>query len=336
MCLSLVNQAHGRRGGVLTSVTVLLAIIAAAWFLWVLEDGVEAADFTRVETADVRLDVGAGWSDPRWQALVAERVSHTAPFDCEDADAAAAIVSELRLLPFVLSVAPPEVLWPDGLRIQIEMRTPIACVKVGREFLGIANDGMLLPGAWPTPPAREQGFLPVISMDENAARNLRPGEVLWNDCVADALSVASSMWAELEGEDLARLGYSIIDARKARLTSVEEPGTILYLENSRRILFGRAPSTREPGELPVATKWLHVANALLCLPEGPAAGSESSSPSQPDAVDWELVEVRWDHAAILPRGGKPDARLPVKSVKTQKLKSPSTNAPASPKLGRVH
>ncbi len=333
---SQLNQSHGHRGGVLTSVTVMLAILAAAWFLWVLQDGVEAAEFTRVETADVRLDVGAAWSDPRWQAIVAERVSHTAPFDCEDADAAAQIVRDLRSLPFVLAVAEPQVLWPDGLRIQIEMRTPIACVKVGREFLGIANDGMLLPGAWPTPPARGQGFVPVIALDEGAAKHLRPGEVLWNDCVADALSVASSMWAELEGEDLARLGYAIIDARRARQASVEEPGTVLYLENSRRILFGRAPSTQEPGELPVTTKWLHVANALMCLPTGSAQESGNSATARPDTVDWELVEVRWDHAAMLPRGGTPGVRMPVKSVKTQKPKSSSTNEPASTKLGRVH
>ena len=103
MRCSLVNQGHGHRGGVLTSVTLLLALVAAGWFLWVLEDGVEAAEFTRVETANVRLDVGSGWSDPRWPALVAERVALTPAFDCEDAQAAAQIVSELSRLPFLFS-----------------------------------------------------------------------------------------------------------------------------------------------------------------------------------------------------------------------------------------
>ena len=32
---------------------------------------------------------------------------------------------------------------------------PIACVRVGREFLPIAADGMLLGGAWPSPPPCE-------------------------------------------------------------------------------------------------------------------------------------------------------------------------------------
>ncbi|HUR28136.1 MAG TPA: hypothetical protein VM509_08110 [Planctomycetota bacterium] len=325
-----------RRGGVLTSATIGIALVAAAWFLWELESEVAASDFTRVETSLLRLDAGAGGVDPRWEALLRERVARIAPFASDDAESQALVERELRTLPFVRSVSTPEVVWPDGVRVPLVLRAPIACVRVGAEFLTIANDGMLLPGSWPAPPRFGQGYLPEIALDAGAPKSLRAGEILWSDAVADGLSVASSMWAELDPEDLTRLGRSIIDAGKARRASAEEPGTVIYLENSRRVLFGRAPSTREPGELPVETKWLHVANALLCLPAGPPLTEGGAPTARPGDVDWELVEVRWDHPAMLPRGGKSDERVPVAPVKKAKPKSVEKKPEPSASKSRVH
>ena len=331
-----MNRTPGRRAGALTSVTIAVAIVALGWFLWLLEEEVDAADFTRVETSLSRVDAGAGWFDPRWEGMVRERIAGVTPFACDDSEGLEQIAQALRTLPFVRSLSQPEVLWPDGVRVSLVLRAPIACVKIGREYLPIANDGVLLAGSWPAPPRCGQGFLPEIALEPESGQNLRVGQVLWNDAVADALSVASSMWSELENEDLARLGRSIIDARKARHASAVEPGTVIYLEDSRRVLFGRAPSTQEPGELPVEAKWLNLANALLCLPAGPPLEAGGPPTARPDDVDWELVEVRWDHPAMLPRGASANARVPVKSVKTARAKPAGTESAPSTKLGRVH
>lgn len=335
-----------RRGGVLTSLTIVLALVAAGWFLWLLEADVEAAEFKRVDTRSTRVDVGVTWCDPRWNAAIQELVARHPPFESDDAESGLLVAQQLARLPFVLSVSPPETIWPDGVTIPLELRVPVACVQVGREFFPIAKDGVVLPGGWPAPPTCGGGFLPVLALDKVASQEIRPGQVVWNDAVADALSVACSLWAELEVEDLARLGRCLIDARKARRTDAQEPGTVIQLEEGRRILFGRAPSTTEPGELPVEKKWLHVANALLCLPSGPPLVPGGAPTALPGETDWELVEVRWDHAAMLPRGGKADATLPVKSVKTArprpepnarpKASSPSHADPAKPAGPRVH
>ena len=310
------------RGGVLTRLVLLLALVASVWFVFVLQGDVAATEFTRVDTSMVRVDTGAGWVDPRWQTLIAEQIAREPDFDCDDSAAAERLSRGLSALPFVRSVSRADVLWPDGLRIGLELRQPIACVRAGREFLPVAPDGMLLGGAWPSPPPCGQGYLPLIVLDDaQSASGLRPGSVLWNDAVADGLSVAASMWAELEGEDLARLGRVAIDARRARQSSVEEPGTVLLLEQSRRVHFGRAPSSPEPGELPVQTKWLHTANALLCLPGGPPLAPGEPPSLRPGDVDWELVEVRWDHPAMLPRGGTPAKLIPVKSIKLPRPKA---------------
>lgn len=327
-----------RHGGVLTSLTIGLALAALAGFVWVLQSDVEGAQFSRVETASVRMDVGADWVDARWQQIVRERIARLSDFDCEDAGARARVVAELAALPFVRSIDAPAVLWPDGLRIDIRLRVPVACVQVGREFLPISADGMLLPGAWPSPPRRGAGHLPVIALDLATssdqpgvidASDLRAGQVLWNAQVADGLSVAASLWDQLDSDDLLRLGRSIIDARRARETSVEEPGTVIHLERSRRIHFGRAPSTAEPGELPVATKWLNTANALICLPSGPPAEPGGAPTAREGEVDWELVEVRWDHPAMLPRGRTSD---PTARVEPRQVKPPKPER-AQPKSG---
>jgi hypothetical protein len=68
---------------------------------------------------------------------------------------------------------------------------------------------------------------------------------------------------------------------------VEEPGIRLLLEDKRLCLFGRSPTTEEPGELSVAAKW----NALACA----LALFEATPPR-----DWDLVDCRWD---------RPDLRL---------------------------
>jgi hypothetical protein len=116
---------------------------------------------------------------------------------------------------------------------------------------------------------------------------------------------------------------------------------LILLEHSRRVHFGRAPSSPEPGELPAASKWLHIANALICLPDGTPGDPGEPPVVRPGEVDWELVEVRWDHPAMLPRGGNAASKVPVRQQKAPKSASapaknssterdPNASAPAGP------
>jgi hypothetical protein len=283
---------RAQRGGILTLLCLSIAICASVLFLLALRRDVDAAEFSRVDTSSARLDAGAGWVDPRWSDEVADRVAQLEAFPCDDAEAIARVAEELRALSFVAGVDQPEVLWPDGLRVVVRLRMPVACIRAGREYLPVCADGTLLSGAWPTPPARGPGFLPVIALDE--VPSFRPGTALWSPDALDGLAVAVSMWEKLDDVALARLGRAVIDARRARKASVEEPGTVLLLENGRRVLFGRAPTTSEPGELPCERKWASLSNALAVLPD-------KGAPWAGPPCDWELVDVRWDVPEMLPR-----------------------------------
>jgi hypothetical protein len=90
-----------------------------------------------------------------------------------------------------------------------------------------------------------------------------------------------------------------------------------------------------------ASKWLHIANALICLPDGTPGDPGEPPVVRPGEVDWELVEVRWDHPAMLPRGGNAASKVPVRQQKAPKSASapaknssterdPNASAPAGP------
>jgi hypothetical protein len=275
--------------------TLVVSLVAIAWFFVVLTRDVDAANFAQVEPASSRVDFGPGWVDPRWEARIVARLAELPPLAADSDDTRAAVEGALLELPFVAEVGTYRVLWPDGLRVEVRLRSPVACVRAGDVFLTLSEDAVVLPGAWSSPPARDHGFLPLLAIDDATRAELGEGVVLATAAVVDGLAVARALELELGADDWTRLGRIVIDARRAREASVELPGTMLWLENGRRVLFGRSPNLDEPGELPYAAKCASLSRALRQF--DPAVAPEGA------VVDWELADVRWDHPALLPRGG---------------------------------
>jgi hypothetical protein len=294
------HPARARRLGAVTGGLTALAALAAlgslSWLVLLLQRDVEAGSFSVIDAGRARLDVGAGWFDPRWEQDLAGILAPLGSIRSDDKAAIRDLAGRVRSLPFVADAATPEVLWPDGLRIDVDLRSPVACVRtVDESYLPVSVDGTVLSGAWRAPPARAAGFLPRIVLGREASADVRPGSVLDSRAARDALAIAATLWEHLEPVDLERLGRLTIDARKARQASVEEPGARIQLEHARRILFGRAPSSREPGELPVHLKWGLVSKAVAMLPEHFVPGASG------EMLDWVELDVRWDNGALVPR-----------------------------------
>lgn len=268
----------------------LLALAAIVGWVWKVGASVRASGWSRIDLERTDLEIRSGWTDPRWETEVSRILAEVGTLDCEDAPAIARLGERLGALPFVAEVGGPHVLWPDGLRIDLRFREPIACIRVGKHFLPIARDATVLPGRWPAPPRLGPGYLPVLGPLDPGTDHLIPGDVLARESLRDALDVAESMADHLGPEDLQRLDRIVIDARRARATSPTEPGTRLLLVGAREVWFGRTPYAPEPGSLPARMKWSHLARALADL-EGPAG------------LDWDLCDVRWDRAELRPRGG---------------------------------
>jgi hypothetical protein len=230
------------------------------------------------------LEQAAGDLDPRWSEWLAAALARVEPFKASDRAGVLAVEQALSSLAFVAEVEPARVLWPDGLELRVRLRRPAACVRVGQGFLAVAEDGTVLPGAFPVPPWVGDGWLPVIGPNDPANAVLLPGDVLDRPHELDALSVAISMRDHLSQAAFDVLGPPLIDARRARQVSVEEPGVVLELEGRRLVRFGRAPWSDEPGELPAELKWRALSKAARELREGER--------------DWDALDVRWDVPVI--------------------------------------
>ncbi len=281
--------------------------LASRWLYASLRDTAQAGGLALIETSSSKIDVGPGWFDPRWRHDIARALASLGPIDPGIPAQVEAVQARLAGLAFVVDVAAVEVLWPDRLRLEFSWAEPVACIHAGVEFLTVTAQGDVLSGRWRKPPGRGQGFLPVVllgppSKDERSAREERsvravePGARLLEPSAQDGLAVAASLWRELAPEDVARLGRVVIDARRARRTSPSEPGTVLWLENARRIDFGRSPNLDAPGEQPAAAKWALVSRALALL--DPSSGST-------EHCDWSKLDVRWDQGALELRSSSP-------------------------------
>lgn len=277
-----------RRGRAADAAVALLALVAAALVVAGLRREARARGYTAIDTRRVRLAVAGRWIDPRWQELLAGRLARLGPVDAEDEGSLRGLVDAVRGLAFVRSVGSPSVIWPNGVRVPVELRPVVACARIGRHFQPIAEDGTVLPGRWPAPPRAGTGFLPVVGPLDAVPRDAQPSDRIDSPAFLAGLSVASSMWACLDASALERLGRVVIDASGSSQAGPEHAGVRLSLEEGREIVFGRAPCEAEPGELPVARKWRSVAEALELLASGER--------------DWGVVDVRWDRPELGPRG----------------------------------
>ena len=258
-----------------------------------LDRKADQAGFGIVETDRIGLDLEGGsegwspWLDPTWAELLTERLTRIPSFRADDEAGVQAVLGALAEFSFIEELGVPRVIWPDGLDVPLRLRRPLACIAYQGRFFPVAVDwdgpegprGVILPGGGVTPPTFRGAFLPVIG----GVRG--PLESVWlaNPALLGALSVADSMWTDLDPAVARGLGRIVIDAGKDAEASVEEPGTRLELEGGRRVNFGRSPYAGAAGEVPVATKWANLERAMDLLDTG---------------KDWDLVDLRWDQPVI--------------------------------------
>lgn len=293
------GAARRRCGQVPLWIPLVLLASCLAWLVAALEGDLDLVGFTRIDPRRTRIDDSSGLVDARWRETLSARLASLPHVSALDPSGGQAIRAALLSLPFVAEVGQGRVLWPDGYDVRVRFREPVACVLVGDVYLTVSKEGVILPGAWVRPPWIGGGWLPLLVADEGALDSVLPqvqrGARLVATELRDALDVAISMRASLSPEDFETMGASAIDASHARQAGVDDPGVVLLLEGSRRVLFGRVPSSDEPGELPASKKWEALRRGLKALANTSA-----------DARDWELLDVRWDVPDVLWRDAEDD------------------------------
>jgi hypothetical protein len=290
---------RGERSGraPLGLVFALFALPATAIGLSELQDEARRQGLGIVRPDGLAFAELPAWADPRWSEEFAELCRNWPAFQAEDTVAFEDFVGAVVQLSFVERVDSYDVVWPDGIALDLELRRPVACVPSGDRFYTVGADGIVLTGSWPEPPRCGPVWLPVIGPladGQGLFEGVRPGDYLAEPEHLDALATAVSMIEHLTENELELLGCVTIDATRGRAASVEEPGVLLDLEDRRRIVFGRPADTTEPGELAVGAKWAAVSSALAYLATG--------DPEQ----DWDLVDVRWDRPELRRRAATPE------------------------------
>lgn len=257
----------------------------------------DAPETLWVDPGQARVARAPGWADPRWLERVRGALADEPPFAIAGPAPLAALAERLGALSFVERVERCA-LGPSGLELELALREPVACIPVGAEFALVDEDGVVLEGRWPLPPRLGRVFLPVLGpLDDALFARARAGDWLVEPEHTGALDVALSLAANLSVEERAALGRIVIDARGAQGASVSEPGVRLELEGARLALFGRAPSSGEPGELAARRKWQALVRALELFERDPEGG------------DWDLVDLRWDRPELALRSAPAVAAL---------------------------
>jgi len=235
----------------------------------------------RVDLAHYRLHHGQAWFSQDWRQELEDLLLRHRSLLVTDHEARAALRADILALPFVAQVEPGEVLWPAGLTLRVRLVEPIACVRVGQEFLPMAADGSLLPGWSDAPHQRGPDFLPMLVPTPLEWEQDPPfiGEPTSDSLLLSALSLVRSFREHLNPDQRALFGRVVFDVSAGVAPDGVDGGAVLRLEGERLIEYGDSPLERGHGELPDRIKWDHAVEGLLDAAEGAA---------------WEVLDVRWD------------------------------------------
>jgi len=189
---------------------------------------------------------------PRWiQTDIRSEVFRNASLDGRlsimDDDLAERILGAFSLHPWVAKVIRVRKRHPARLEVELVYRRPVCMVEVPGDLLPVDVRGVLLPRGdfSPVEASRYPRLVSIKTVPAGAV-----GESWGDPRVVGGAEIAAALgevWDELK---LSR----IVPSDPLATGVAEEPTYTLVTRGGTQILWGRAPSTNAPGELPAADK----------------------------------------------------------------------------------
>lgn len=261
---------------------VILFVVALPRIARLLPDLERHPDY-QLQLTDIELTERPGWVPHDLIEQVSDRAGLPPEISMLESGWTATLAEAFRLHPWVKSVHAIRCTGPGRVIVDLEYRRPVAMVEVRMGVYPVDAEGVLLPPA---------DFSVRDTRRYCLIRNCRttpqgPAGTPWGDpAVAGAARIAAALMASTEQAS----SYW----RQLRLTSIEVPqetpagatldDLVFRLTTLRgsRILWGRAPGTRHPGELSTEQKLGRLEKYLARLDDG-------SGPYEIDIRHWREI-----------------------------------------------
>src|SRR5262245_26650580 len=234
----LYGQIALRAGAAVSLVFIVLLVHRSAYALVM-----KCPDF-KVPQALARAQVAPAWADP--SAAESVVVLPAGRDTLLDPDLVPGVAASFASNPWVRRVVSVERVFPDQVRVRLEMRTARLSVRRANGHVLVDRDGVRLPGVYDKPPRHTMEVAGAASVPPAAGRAWEGPEI------ASALEMA----ALAEGESILRgLDIRVVDV--ANLNGRRDPRSpelCLVTAGGACIGWGRAPSASRFGEPALAEK----------------------------------------------------------------------------------
>lgn len=216
-----------------------------------------ARDEYRLRTADIAITQPPFWVPHDLVQQVIERAQLGEEVSLLDESLAAEIAEAFRLHPWVAEVVRVEKSLPARIEVELKYRRPVAMVQVKQGLYPVDPEGTLLPPAdFSVAEARRYPRIEnVLSTPQG------PSGTNWGDvAVVGAARLADVLGCPVQPDSPVtfwkKFGLSAIRAPRQSKANVMIDDLVFELvtEGGSRIIWGRAPGSRHPGELTAEQK----------------------------------------------------------------------------------
>lgn len=241
-----------------------VATLLIAWLCWPILKGqlpdLEEREEYRVTAAQVTVTPPPRWVPENVAEKVFERAGFEEPLSLLDPRLNEKMAVAFHTWPWVEQLVQVRRTWPAGVFVEVVYRRPVAMVEVvGRGYLPVDRHGHLLPEKDFSPADIDR--YPLIGRVTTIPTGYQ-GDSWGDPAVTGAAQLAALLTEEHDGRTLWQSFQLKRILAPRRLSVASEPDQLQFeieTNGGSRIVWGRPPETRHPGELSVEKKIARLA-----------------------------------------------------------------------------
>lgn len=238
--------------GPLVWAALLVAVLFGAWYMVWLKVGDQVLSSDQYVVGSHQVEIVTprpDWIHTDVRSEVFRNASLDGPLSIMDRRLTERIADAFSLNPWVAKVVRVTKHAPARVEVELVYRRPVCMVQVSGDLLPVDAHGVLLPyGNDDFSPGDKGRYLRLVGIDTAPVGTV-------GECWGDVRVVGGAEIAAALGEFWKELNLQQIVPSAPLATGVaEEPTYTLVTRRGTEIVWGPAPGTNSPGELPAADK----------------------------------------------------------------------------------